>query len=207
MTHRRQVLLAGMAMTAPACAVPKDAQDGLTPTPPQAEGPYYPRPLPAETDADLTRVAGAAREALGDRILLTGRVLRMDGSPIPGTVIEIWQTDAQGIYLHPRDPRVARRDPGFQGYGRTQADAEGRYAFHTVRPARYEGRTAHIHLRAHPPGGAPLTTQVYFPDDPANARDGLLGRVQDPARRRALMARIEPVLGGETRAAFDVVLR
>lgn len=205
MATRRTMLTAALALGA--CTPADGAQDGLVPTPAQMEGPYYPRPLPAETDADLTRVAGAPRAALGERLTLTGRALRADGAPLPGTVIEIWQTDAQGIYLHPRDPRVAQRDAGFQGYGRAQADAEGRYRFHTIRPAHYEGRTAHIHLRATPPGGAPLTTQLYFPDDPANARDGLLRRMQDPARRAALMVRLDRGGDGALLGAFDIVLR
>ncbi|HYF06817.1 MAG TPA: protocatechuate 3,4-dioxygenase [Acetobacteraceae bacterium] len=205
MTPRRPLLLALTLL--PACTQVADAQGGLTPTPAQAEGPFYPRPLPAETDADLVRVAGAPRQAQGMRVALTGRVLRVDGTPVPGTRIEIWQTDHQGIYLHPRDPRVAQRDPGFQGYGVAVADAAGHYAFRTIRPAHYPGRTAHIHLRATPPGGAPLTTQVYFPDDPGNEQDGLLRRVADPARRAALMARMEPASGGEERALFDIVLR
>lgn len=204
MTRRLHLLLALTIL--PACAEAV-AQGGLTPTPSQAEGPFFPRPLPSETDADLLRVAGAPREAEGERILLTGRVLRADGTPMPGTRIEIWQTDHGGIYLHPQDPRVAQRDPGFQGYGVAVADAEGRYAFRTIRPARYPGRAPHIHLRATPPGAAPLTTQVYFPGESGNGWDILLLRVQDPARRAALMARLTPAEGGATRAEFDVVLR
>lgn len=205
--RRQLIALTGIALAVQGCATSGVAQTGLTPTPSQAEGPYYPNPLPAEADSDLLRVAGAAREAQGERMLLAGRALRADGTPIPGTRIEIWQTDHQGIYLHPRDPRVAQRDPGFQGYGVAVADAEGRYAFRTMRPARYPGRTPHIHLRATPPGGAPLTTQVYFPGESGNSWDILLIRVQDSARRAALMARLEPAEGGVTRAGFDVVFR
>ena len=206
MMKRRQVLIAGMALSS--CASPGTAEQGLTPTPSQMEGPYYPRPLPAEIDADLVRGTDATREAQGQRLTLTGRVMLADGTPLPGTLVEIWQTDAQGIYLHPRDPRVAQRDGAFQGYGRMQSDADGRYTFRTIRPAHYVGRTAHIHLRAHPPGGGTaLTTQIYFPDDPANARDGLLNRVRDPAQRQALMARLDRDASGVARATFDVVLR
>jgi protocatechuate 3,4-dioxygenase beta subunit len=82
--------------------------------------------------------------------------------------------------------RPISRRAGFQGYGRTRADAQGDYAFRTIRPGEYPGRTPHIHLRAHPPaGGPPLTTQVYFPDEPLNARDGLLRRVAEARRAPA----------------------
>ena len=76
-------------------------------------------------------------------------------SAASGAVVEIWQADHAGIYLHPREGRLAQRDTGFQGYGRVRADAEGRYAFRTIRPGQYPGRTPHIHLRAHPPAGGP----------------------------------------------------
>ncbi len=202
-------MIAGAALFAlTSCAGPVQAQTGLTPTPAQPEGPFYPRPVPAETDADLTHIAGATGPARGIPLLVTGRVLRPDGAPVPGAAIEIWQTDSQGIYQHPNEPRVAQRDTGFQGYGRVVTDAEGRYSFRTVRPIPYDRRTAHIHLRAHPPGGgAALTTQIYFPDEPENARDGLLNRVQDPAQRQALMFRLDRDAAGTARAQFDVVLR
>ena len=206
---RRCLVLGGGALALlTSCAGPSGAQGGLVPTPAQPEGPYYPRPVPSETDADLTQIAGAPRPAQGDPLLVTGRVLRSDGAPVPGAAIEIWQTDSQGIYQHPNEPRVAQRDTAFQGYGRVVSDAEGRFAFRTVRPGLYDRRTAHIHLRAHPPGGgAALTTQVYFPDEPENARDGLLNRVRDPAQRQALMARLDRDPSGTARAQFDVVLR
>ncbi|MBU8545563.1 protocatechuate 3,4-dioxygenase subunit alpha [Roseomonas sp. ROY-5-3] len=169
------------------------------------EGPYYPRAIPTDADADLRRVAGQGRQAAGRPLLLEGQVRSLDGAALPGARIEIWQADDAGIYLHPRDGRLAQRDTGFQGYGRAVADAAGRYAFRTIRPGRYPGRTPHIHLRAHPPGGgAPLTTQIYFPDEPLNAQDGLLRRVAE-ARRALLLARLSSTDEGQ-RAEFDIVL-
>lgn len=196
--HRRLLLLA------PAfAALPAQAQAPRTPS--QAEGPYYPRAMPADADADLLRVAGQQATARGIPLLLTGIVRAADGAPLPGARIEIWQADHAGIYLHPREARLAQRDAGFQGYGRAVADGAGRYAFRTVRPGHYPGRTPHIHLRAQPgAGGAALTTQVYFPDEPANARDGLLRRVQVELRA-LLLARLAPMDGGQ-RAEFDVIL-
>ena len=95
--------------------------------------------------------------------------------------------------------------PAFQGYGRAVADGQGRYTFRTIRPGHYGGRTPHIHLRAHRPGGGPaLTTQVYFPDEAQNARDSLFTAVA-AARRGLLLARLEASEDGQ-RAIFDVIL-
>lgn len=204
----RCLTLAASILALMACAGTGDAQTALVPTPPQSEGPFYPRPVPAETDNDLFRITTAPRDASGDPILLVGRVLRADGQPVGGATVEIWQTDSRGIYLHPNEPRLRDRDPNFQGYGRMTTDATGRYSFRTVRPVPYDRRTAHIHVRVHPPGGAPaLTTQVYFPDEAENARDVLLRRVQDPRQREALMVRLVSGLYGMPRAEIDIVLR
>ncbi len=174
-------------------------------TPAQMEGPYYPRAIPADADADLVRVIGQPGPARGQPLLLTGLVRAADGSAMPGARVEIWQADDQGIYLHPREDRLAQRDAGFQGYGRAVADGAGRYAFRTIRPGLYPGRTRHIHLRAHPAqGGAALTTQIYFPDEPGNDRDMLLRRVASD-QRALLMARLSSVDGGQ-RAEFDIFI-
>jgi len=196
--HRRPLLLAPALL-----ALPAGAQTLRTPA--QVEGPYYPRAIPSDADADLLHVAGQAAAARGEPLLLTGLVRAADGSAIPGARIEIWQADASGIYLHPRDPRLAERDPGFQGYGRAIADGTGRYAFRTIRPGLYPGRTRHIHLRARPPqGSAALTTQLYFPDEPRNASDGLLRGVSAD-QRALLLVRLSPIDGGQ-RAEFDIFL-
>ena len=196
--HRRPLLLAPALL-----ALPAGAQALRTPA--QTEGPYYPRAIPADADADLLHVAGQAAPARGLPMLLTGLVRGPDGSALPGARIEIWQADGEGIYLHPRDPRLAERDAGFQGYGRAVADGTGRYAFRTIRPGLYPGRTRHIHLRARPAqGSAALTTQVYFPGEPQNAQDGLLRRVA-PEARALLLARITALDGGQ-RAEFNIFL-
>lgn len=195
---RRALLLA-----APALLI-RPAAAQLIATPAQIEGPYYPRAIPDDADADLLHVAGQERAARGQPLLLEGVVRATDGAPIPGARVEIWQADHAGIYLHPADARVAERDPGFQGYGRAVADGGGRYAFRTIRPGLYPGRTAHIHLRARTADGAALTTQVYFPDVPLNDRDGLLRRMTGP-QRALLMASLAPVDAGQ-RAIFDIVL-
>ena len=134
-------------------------------TPAQTEGPYYPVEKPADRDNDLTRVAGQAGQAEGEVLLLQGRLLTENGQPIPGAVIEIWQTDANGIYLHPNDPGVANRDAAFQSYGEAVTAADGSYAFRTILPGFYGGRPEHIHVKVKLNGAELLTTQFYFGGD------------------------------------------
>src|SRR5258706_7735276 len=88
------------------------AASALELTPSQTEGPYYPTRKPVETDADLTRI-GPGPQAQGEVLALRGSIVDPDGKPIPGARIEIWQTDHQGIYMHPGDPRTASREPAF----------------------------------------------------------------------------------------------
>ena len=145
-------------------------------TPPQTEGPYYPRMRPVETDNDLTRI-GAGAIAKGDVLVLQGRVVDPSGQPIAGARVEIWQTDAQGIYMHPGDGRTGQRDKSFQFYGETQSVADGAFSFRTILPAAYAGRPRHIHAKITPPGGATLTTQFYFVNDADVAKDGIARRL------------------------------
>lgn len=160
-----------MAALAVFLATPAAAQLALTP--PQTEGPYYPRRVkPLETDNDLTRVMGTA-PAKGEPLVIGGTVVDPTGKPIERARIEIWQTDHQGIYLHPGDANMPKRDRGFQFYGETLSDAAGAFTFKTIIPARYPGRARHIHVKVTPPGGATLTTQLYFAGDRDLQQDGL----------------------------------
>ena len=145
-------------------------------TPSQTEGPYYPRQKPAETDSDLTRV-GAGPVAKGDVMALAGKVVDPTGVAIAGARVEIWQTDHQGIYLHPGDGRVAQRDKNFQSYGETRTGEDGGFNFRTIVPALYPGRSRHIHAKITPPGGTTLTTQFYFKGDASLSGDGIARRL------------------------------
>ena len=151
-------------------AAPASAQ--LAPTPAQTEGPYYPTRLkPSETDNDLTRI-GTGPQAKGDVLLISGTVVDPAGQPVAGARVEIWQTDHQGVYMHPDDPSTKRRDMAFQFYGEAKSDVAGTFTFRTIIPARYPGRAQHIHAKITPPGGPTLTTQLYFAGDPDLGRDG-----------------------------------
>jgi len=141
----------------------------LAATPSQGEGPYYPVDKLDDQDSDLVTVTGLEEHAAGNVLLLTGELLRTDGTPIAGGVIDIWQTDANGIYLHPGDPGVADRDPFFQGSGEAVADAGGAWAFRTIDPGYYEPLPRHIHVKVWVDGSVLLTTQIYFTDDPQAA--------------------------------------
>jgi protocatechuate 3,4-dioxygenase beta subunit len=181
----------------------------LVPTPGQTEGPFYPVEFPPDMDNDLVRVTGQAAQALGQVIHVSGRVLDTRGQPKPGSVVEIWQCDANGIYRHPRAGGQGRIDHAFQGYGRTQVDDQGRYRFRTIRPVAYPGRTPHIHFAVHVPGQGRLVTQMYIEGEPLNARDGVLNRIRDPLARNSV---IVPLASGQLSEAsalqghFDIVV-
>ena len=134
--ERRQWLIGAAATLAtPQLAHLAAAASPLIVTPGQTEGPFYPVKLPADMDADLVRVKGQAAQAVGQVTHISGRILDRQGQIVRGAMVEIWQCDAQGIYSHPGDSGHARHDAAFQGYGRAQVDAAGRYAFRTLRPA------------------------------------------------------------------------
>ncbi|MFC5605270.1 dioxygenase family protein [Variovorax soli] len=145
-------------------------------TPSQTEGPFYPVQLPADTDHDLLR-NGTLQHRGGDPAWVEGTVADLQGRPLAGATVEIWQCDQSGHYHHPGDG--GRADPAFQGFGRVQADAEGRWRFHTLRPVPYSGRTPHIHFKVRQGARELLTTQLYVEGAAGNERDFLwrnLGR-------------------------------
>jgi len=131
----------------------------------------------------------------------------MDGLPLAGARIEIWQCDARGIYRHPRD-REAQRDMGFQGRGRMVSGGDGSFAFRTIRPTNYPGRTPHIHVLVSAPGRPELVTQLYVEGEPGNARDFLFNRLT-PEAREALLLRPEPadrIETGSLLAERDIII-
>lgn len=202
---RRQHLLALAVSlaTLPLSAGRAHAQQGAgrTPTPAQSLGPFYPRSAgerPRDTDADLLRTQGTGEPlARGVPLFLAGRVGSGAGAPLPGALVEIWQCDANAIYHHPAGGALAERDPNFQGYGRAVADTEGRFAFRTIRPVPYPGRTPHIHVRVEAAGLRHLGTQLYLAGEPGNERD-VLFRSLNAAERAALSLTLAPTSVGAT---------
>lgn len=199
--HRRHLALPLLAL--PACA----AAQAPGATPRQMTGPFYPTDWSGDADADLVRVTGEAAQAQGTVTHLRGKLLALDGTPLAGARIEIWQCDALGIYRHPRD-REAMRDMGFQGRGRMVAGADGSFAFRTIRPMPYPGRTPHIHVLVAAPGRPELITQLYVEGEPGNARDGLFNRLA-PAAREMVLIRPQPaerIEAGALLAERDIFL-
>lgn len=205
---RRRRLIGSLAAGAGLLPNVPAALAALLITAPQTRGPFYPRELPLDADNDLVKVAGRSALARGEITDLTGRVMDARGRAVAGAVVEIWQCDANGRYHHPRDRRDAPLDENFQGYGSFVADADGRYRFRTIKPVAYPGRAPHIHFAVKAPGAEPFVTQMYAAGAPENARDWILNRIPNPARRRALMVAFEPANADSAplRAHFDIVL-
>jgi len=205
---RRSLLIGGAA--AAAAVIPGRLHAAaLVATPGQTEGPFYPVAFPPDMDHDLVRVIGQAAQALGQVVHIAGRVMDTRGRPKPGSIVEIWQCDANGIYRHPRAGGQGRIDHAFQGYGRTQTDGQGGYRFRTIRPVPYPGRTPHIHFAVHVPGQGRLVTQMYIEGEPLNARDGVLNGIRDPDARRSVIVPLvswQPPEPGALRGQFDIVV-
>jgi protocatechuate 3,4-dioxygenase beta subunit len=207
---RRRFLRAATLAAIPflVAAAPRALAEKTLPlTPAQTEGPFYPRTIPADHDADLTEIAGHGAPATGTRLYFTGRVLAPDGKPHAGATVELWQCDAHGRYHHVGDD-ASPRDDGFQGYGVAIADAEGRYAFKTIRPVAYTGRVPHMHVKVRTAAGATLTTQVYVKGD-RTAGDPVLAWSPKGTLELLTMA-LAPALGREPGALagnFDIVVR
>ncbi len=143
-------------------SLPPDPVEVTFFTPSQQEGPYYTVDKPADRDNDLVTLTGAAASPAGEVLEFGGTVYDAGGRAIEGAVIEIWQTDAAGVYDHPNDPGTESRDRGFQFYGETRTDENGKYMFRTVLPGLYEPRPRHIHVKVRLGGQEVLTTQFYF---------------------------------------------
>jgi protocatechuate 3,4-dioxygenase, beta subunit len=169
-----------------------------------------------EGDRDLTRQH--AGEPMGERIIVSGRVLDEDGRAVPHTLVEIWQANAAGRYVHAIDDHPAPLDPNFTGAGRTLTDGEGRYRFLTIKPGAYPWRNhtnawrpAHIHfsLFGHSLESR-LITQMYFPNDPLLAYDPILQSIPDLRAQQRLVSQFDLELTEPEWALgyrFDIVLR
>ncbi len=159
----------------PACG------DDDDPTPAQTEGPYF---TPDSPERASLLEPGTA----GTRMVLVGRVLTTGCRPVARALVDFWHADADGVY----------DNVGYRMRGHQYTDADGRYRLETVVPGLYPGRTRHFHVKVQAPGGPVLTTQLYFPGEPANARDGIFDA--------ALEMRVADARDGGKEAAFDFVL-
>ena len=182
--NRREFLEAALTLAgalAPAAAAAQAAAPACgSATRPQTEGPFYKAGAPRRTSLVEPGMTG-------ERVVVTGRVLTAGCDPIPGAILDVWHADAHGHY----------DNTGYRLRGRLAADDAGRYRFETIVPAAYVGRTRHFHVKVEAPGRPALTTQLYFPGEPGNARDGIF----DPA----LVMRVRESPQGKV-AEFDIVL-
>lgn len=212
--NRRRLMSGTLALGATSLLLPTPAHAQVGSgsrviTPAQTAGPYYPESFPADVDDDLIRLRGVDARAAGTVAHISGRVLSLDGRPMAGAQVEIWQCDANGRYLHPADRGGKARDSAFQGYGRTTSAADGTYRFRTIRPVAYSERTPHIHFAVKAPQGRELVTQMYVAGEPLNGRDGVYAGIRDPRQREAVTVALAPGNGVESGAlvgTFDIVL-
>lgn len=206
----RRRFLGGLAVGASALWVPGAFADELTRTPAQTEGPFYPSKLPLDTDNDLIVINDALKPSIGTIAHVTGRVLGPTGSPLRNALVEIWQCDANGVYLHPGSGNSGKRDPNFQGFGRFMTGSTGEYYFRTIQPVLYPGRGApHIHYKIKKGGKELLCTQCFIKGHPGNDRDGVLRGIRDAKARESVIVDFAPIKGsrlGEVAAKFDIVL-
>lgn len=182
----------------------------------ELSGPRFDRTLLFPHHDDLTKQTDG--EPLGERIIVTGRVLDENGEPVPGTLVEIWQCNAAGRYHHDKDNHEAPLDPHFRGFGRVLTDAQGRYRFTSIKPGSYPWRNhpnawrpAHIHFSVF--GRTMLErliTQMYFPGDPLLGYDPIFNAVPTARARERLISHFDLSVTQPEFALgyhFDIVLR
>ena len=205
----RRHFLGSAAWTAALFSTPGLFAEQLTQTPRQTEGPFYPNHLPLDTDNDLLAINDATTPAVGEVTYVSGRILDSRGDPIRGALVEIWQCDVNGAYLHTGTSNANKRDKNFQGFGRFITGSSGEYLFRTIKPVPYPGRTPHIHYKVKRAGKELLTTQCYIKGHPGNEKDGIWRNMKDEKQRAAVTVDFAPLKGakaGELAAKFDVVL-
>lgn len=205
--RRRFITRSGLALAL--FATPGAFAEELLRTPQQTEGPFYPDHLPLDTDNDLIVVNDGLTPAVGEITYLSGRILAATGAPIRNAVVEIWQCDAGGAYLHSGTGNAGKRDKNFQGFGRFVTGSTGEYLFRTIKPVSYPGRCPHVHYAVKMKGREKWTTQCYIKGEPSNERDGIWRSVKDEAQRAAITVDFAPLKdakAGELAARFDIVM-
>jgi protocatechuate 3,4-dioxygenase, beta subunit len=177
-------------------------------TPDQILGPFFPMRRRAVASADLTMVEGGNARAQGEVIEVTGRILNLDGEPVRGARLTIWQANSFGRYRHTNDRNVAPLDPNFAGCTRIRSNDDGSYAIRTIKPGAYPAgtdwtRPPHIHFEVQGRFER-LVTQMYFPGEPLNERDRLLAAALRP--ELLVAAETTPQQPPRRILNFDIVL-
>lgn len=185
--------------------------DELTKTPSQMEGPFFPNKLPLDTDNDLLIINDKITPGIGEITHLTGKVLDLKGNPVKNVMVEIWQCDGNGVYLHTDDSngKQDKQDKNFQGYGKFLTGSTGEYYFRTIKPVPYPGRTPHIHFKLKKGRDHLLTTQMYIKGHEGNPKDGIWRATPEGKQRDAITVDFEKLKNskiGELTANFVIVL-
>lgn len=205
----RRSFLSSTLCSTPFFYVPGLMAEALTQTPKQTEGPFYPDRMPLDTDNDLIIINDSLTPAVGTIAYLSGKVTDLKGNPLRNTLVEIWQVDSNGIYLHSKGGPRNKWDSNFQGYGRFLTNTRGEYFFRTLKPTFYSGRTPHIHMAVSAKGKDKLTTQCYIQGEARNKQDFILNRIKNKNLRNSLIVPFDPLPDsklGEVTAQFNIVL-
>ena len=204
-SSRRNFMYLGAAV-AVTNALPSFANESiLTPTAKQVEGPFFPTHSQIDKNADMTRVSGGAGSAVGEPLLVSGRILDTSGKPIANAIIDIWQADKNGRYLHEDAPESSPLDNDFQYWAKIKSGPDGSYSVKTIKPAKYAvqddwDRPPHIHFRVAKKGMRELTTQMYFANEVLNETDLLY--LETPAdERSSITVEVE-----DGKSNFDIIL-
>ncbi len=188
------------------------AEQLLRPSPAMTEGPFYPDKLPLDQDNDLIVIKDSTTPAVGIITHLTGRLLSMSGEPMNNATIEIWQCEANAVYLHTADSgkKAEQQDKAFQGYGKFTTGSKGEYRFRTIKPVPYPGRPApHIHVKVSKGGQEFLTTQLFIKGDAGNAKDGIYRSLRSDDDRDMVSKEFKPIpdsMLGELACSFDIIV-
>jgi protocatechuate 3,4-dioxygenase beta subunit len=204
----RRKFCKGLALAAAYMAVPGALAEALMLTPKQTEGPFYPDHLPLDTDNDLLIVNDDLTPAVGTVTWLSGKILDQRGDPIRNALVEIWQCDNNGAYIHSGTTNKDKADKHFQGFGRFLTGASGEYLFRTIKPVPYPGRTPHVHFAIKMKGHEKWTTQCYIKGFAGNEKDGIYKSL-DQKSRDLLTVPFTPIptsKAGENAAKFDIVM-
>lgn len=209
---RRRFLVQGAAWGTALLTTSGLFAEQLLETPRMTEGPFYPDRLPLDQDNDLIIVSDSITPAIGEVTHLTGRLLSSAGEPLRNALIEIWQCDANAVYLHTADSgrKQDQQDKHFQGYGRFETNAKGEYRFRTIKPVPYPGRPSpHIHFKVSQGERELLTSQIFIAGHPGQKSDGVFSGLRDPLDRELVQTDFAPIKDskiGELSAVFDIVI-
>lgn len=202
LNSKRSLITATGALLVGALIPPAWAQTQRRATPSQTEGPFYPVMEPKDADYDLLK-NGTLTYTKGQPSWVEGVVTDLDGAPLKGGVIEIWQCDEAGHYDHPADG--AKIDSSFQGFGRVTLNAQGEFKFRTIKPPPYPGRTPHIHAKIKLGKRELVTTQLYVANDLGNEKDGIWRRMS--AEDRAIVTSPYLPVADGLRAQYALAVR